>query len=150
MPYELCRHVKANGRRCQSPTLTDSFWCYFHARLHSRHRDLRSAKPSCTPTALTIPPIEDRESIQVALSLVIGAIASGHIDEKRAATILRGLQIACRNLGGDGYLMTEPYASSIVRSFQPTADGLNLAPRRMDDNSAPPKLSVPDPPLDPK
>jgi hypothetical protein len=143
MPYELCRHVKANGRRCQSPCLSDKNWCFFHARLHFRHRSFREAKPQNSPTPLIMPVIEDRESIQVAASLVVAALASGHIDDKRAAAILRALQLASRNLAGGVEIAPKP--DWIVRSYVPTLDGLELAARTMSDSSTPPKLEPRDP-----
>jgi hypothetical protein len=145
MPYEFCRHVKTNGRRCQSPCLTDQFWCFFHARLHFRHRSLRTVKPAHTPSPLVLPVIEDRESIQVAASLIVGGLATGHLDDKRAASLLRALQIASRNLVGD--VVIAPNPDWIVRSYVPTLDGNELAPRRMSDNSTPPPFEPRDPEL---
>ena len=34
----LCAHVKTNGTQCQSPAMSDSYFCYFHERLHQRHK----------------------------------------------------------------------------------------------------------------
>jgi hypothetical protein len=28
MQYELCRHVKTNGRQCQAAALAGGIWCY--------------------------------------------------------------------------------------------------------------------------
>ncbi len=36
MRYLLCRHIKTNGVQCQSPSLADAQYCFFHARLHTR------------------------------------------------------------------------------------------------------------------
>jgi len=33
--YQLCRHIKTNGQRCQSPALLGSAFCYFHSRVHT-------------------------------------------------------------------------------------------------------------------
>ena len=86
MPVTTCRHIKTNGKRRQSPTLGLSAFCYFHSRLHRRHRHLletSSALPvfvtnptthgqalpeSAPPIELELPPIEDAESIQVSIS----------------------------------------------------------------------------------
>ena len=40
MEATICRHIKTNGRRCKSPSLGLSALCYFHSRLHRRHRNL--------------------------------------------------------------------------------------------------------------
>ena len=36
--YAVCRHLKTNGRRCQSPALTGGALCFFHRNLHQTHR----------------------------------------------------------------------------------------------------------------
>ncbi len=137
MPYELCRHIKSNGQRCHSPAASGEDWCFFHARLHFRHRAIRSANPKIEVNKLYLPPIEDRESIQVAASLLVAALSTGHLDEKRATAILRALQLASKNLSE--FPITEPRPESIVSSYQPTLDGIELAPRLMSDRSTPPE-----------
>jgi hypothetical protein len=145
MPYELCRQIKTNGRRCQSPALTGENWCFFHHRLHFRRRALRTpspGKPAINRTLL-IPPVEDREAVQVALSLVIEGVASGQIDEKLARVLLCGLQIASRNATS-----LEPQAApaTCVQSYFPTLDGMELASRAMSDGSDPHERPDPLPP----
>ena len=136
MPYELCRHVKTNGRRCGSPALTDGMWCYFHHRLLTRHRNLNTPGTGTVPVDLKLPPLEDHESIQVALSLVADAIVTGTLPEKRAAVLLRAIGLASRNAQD---INTEPYdVDRIVRAYLLTLDGLSLSTRRMNDNSRPP------------
>jgi len=49
------------------------------------------------PLTLTFPPLEDRESIQVALSMVLSALAQKRIDAKEATPLLYGLQVASAN-----------------------------------------------------
>jgi hypothetical protein len=128
MQLALCRHIKTNGTRCKSPSLTDGTWCYFHHRLHQRHTAFR-------PTAITrgylipgqhieLAALEDRESVQVALSVVINALATGQLDIKRATALLYGLQLASNNARG---LHTEPYAADTVRAVEPSPEGLDLA-----------------------
>ena len=135
MSYELCRHIKANGKRCKAAALTSEYWCYFHSRTHFRHRNVLSSKPVTTPTPLSIPVLEDRESVQVAISLVAGAIATGHLDDKRATTLIRVLTLAQRNVGNAGDLITSPSIADAVCSFLATDDGAHIAPRRMNDDS---------------
>jgi hypothetical protein len=124
----LCRHIKTNGTRCQAPSLTDGLWCYFHHRLHQRHTAFR---PTQATRGYLIPgqhieltALEDRESVQVALSVVINALATGQLDIKRATALLYGLQLASNNARG---LHTEPYATTVVRSIEPSPEGLDLA-----------------------
>jgi hypothetical protein len=67
-------------------------FCYFHQRMI---RGVRTPPESrLNPIAL----IEDEESIQVALMEVINALMRNTIDVKRAALILRALNIAARNV----------------------------------------------------
>jgi hypothetical protein len=35
--YPECRHVRPSGEGCRAAALQGSHWCYFHARMHSRH-----------------------------------------------------------------------------------------------------------------
>ena len=128
MQLSLCRHIKTNGTRCQSPSLTDGLWCYFHHRLHQRHNNFR---PTPATRGYLIPgqhielsTLEDRESVQVALSVVINALATGQLDIKRATALLYGLQLASNNAAG---LQTKPFAPDVVRSVEPSPEGLDLA-----------------------
>jgi hypothetical protein len=132
MPYQLCRHVKSNGRRCESPALREKSWCFYHERLHSRHRSIREAKATLSETPLRIPSLEDPESIQIGLSLVVEALATGRLDDKRASVLVRALQAAARNVA---HVRNSPYYKAVVREFTPTLDGLALAPAQMSGDS---------------
>ena len=84
MQLALCRHIKTNGTRCKAPSLSDGIWCYFHHRLHQRHTAFR---PTAATRGYLIPgqhielsTLEDRESVQVALSVVINALATGQLE----------------------------------------------------------------------
>jgi hypothetical protein len=97
MQYELCRHIKANGIQCKAPSLTGEEWCYFHNRLHQRHSHYRHTAATrgylLPGQHIQLTALEDRESVQVALSVVINALATGHLDTKRATALLYGLQL---------------------------------------------------------
>jgi hypothetical protein len=128
MQLALCRHIKTNGTRCQAPSLTGGLWCYFHHRLHQRHNTFR---PTAATRGYLIPgqhvelsALEDRESVQVALSVVINALATGQLDIKRATALLYGLQLASNNTRG---LQTKPFAPDVVRAIQSSPEGLDLA-----------------------
>jgi len=127
MQLTLCRHIKTNGTRCQAPSLTDGLWCYFHHRLHQRHQTFRptgAARGYLIPGQhIELTALEDRESVQVALSVVINALATGNLDIKRATALLYGLQLASNNARG---LHNEPTATS-VRTIEPSPEGLDLA-----------------------
>jgi hypothetical protein len=128
MQYELCRHIKANGIQCKAPSLTSEEWCYFHNRLHQRHSSFRHTAATrgylIPGQHIQLTALEDRESVQVALSVVINALATGHLDTRRATALLYGLQLAATN---SSRIQSEPYAPSVVRSLHSTPDGLDLA-----------------------
>ena len=114
-----CRHMHVMGRRCGSPALSGQPYCYFHARSRTRHfppdtmptvihplnpdDDQRQRDPMIaqyfagthsTPFIFDFPTIEDRESIQVAASMIIAALGRDLVGPKRAASMLYALQVA--------------------------------------------------------
>lgn len=119
MATRFCRHIKTNGERCASPSLSTGAFCYFHTDSEKRHKRMRPrpdtvqtvlhpmtlqdgaqrnpilAQP--VPLAFELPVLEDRHSIQLALSLLIAAVARNEVDSRRAALLLYGLQIASAN-----------------------------------------------------
>jgi hypothetical protein len=128
MELTLCRHIKTNGTRCKSPSITDGLWCYFHHRLHQRHSNYRQTEATrgylIPGQHVELTTLEDRESVQVALSVVINALATGKLETKRAVALLYGLQLASNNARG---LSTEPFAPNVIRTVQPSPEGLDLA-----------------------
>ena len=143
METVICRHIKTNGRRCKSPSLGLSAFCYFHSRLHRRHKNLLENAPALLennsnptssatgqpqylpdPLELELPPLEDAESIQVSISLLVAALARNRIDSKRAAVLLYGLQLASSNARS---IIIEPATTSIVRNLARTKSGIDLA-----------------------
>lgn len=124
----LCRHIKTNGLQCRAVALAESNFCYFHHRLHARQTNYR-------PNDLTRPyfeagrdielgAIEDRESVQFALSVVINAIATNRIDTRRATALLYGLQLASYNAVN---INIAPDTPDVVRTMESQPDGLDLA-----------------------
>jgi hypothetical protein len=128
MQLALCRHIKTNGTRCKAPSLTEGLWCYFHHRLHQRHTTFRPTAATCgyliPGQHIELSALEDRESVQVALSVVINALATGQLDIKRATALLYGLQLASNNAAT---LQTRPFAPEVVRSVESSPEGLDLA-----------------------
>jgi hypothetical protein len=96
-----CRYIKTNGLVCKSPSLNKSAYCYFHKKLHDRYMVYRSRQTSTPGSAagapLAISALEDTESVQLALSVVINALAAGDLDPQRARALLYGLQLAASN-----------------------------------------------------
>jgi hypothetical protein len=128
MQYALCRHIKTNGTQCEAPSLSDGQWCFFHSRLHQRHSRFRPIEVA-SDSVLRAQPVhlsalEDRESVQVALSVVINALASGQMESRQATALLYGLQIASSNLAR---MNSNPSPAKVVLSAEPTTDGQYLA-----------------------
>ena len=86
---------------------------------HSHHPRISPARPG-----IELTPLEDRESIQVALSVVINALATGNLESKRATALLYGLQIASAN---SAKLHWKQLDTNLVRTAETTSDGIDLA-----------------------
>ena len=128
MQYPICRHIKTNGLQCQAPALNEAPYCYFHTRLHQRHRGFRyseATRPYLIPGQhIELSPLEDRESVQLAISVVVNALATGQLETRRASAILYGLQLAGYNAAR---LNTNPYSPDVVLTVEPSPEGLDLA-----------------------
>ena len=128
MKLDLCRHIKTNGLRCQSPAVRQTVYCYFHTRLHQRHAAFRpqgdAARYIIPGQHIQLVALEDRESVQIALSVVINALATGQLETSRATAILYGLQLASSN---SARLNTQPYAPDVVQTIDSSPEGLDLA-----------------------
>ena len=153
MKTSICRHIKTNGIRCKSPNLIGDTFCYFHARLFERQGSLihnhspincgtATYQPEIPPLELDLPILEDAESIQVSITLLVAALARNRIDSKRAAVLLYGLQLAATNVKAT---TLEPYAANVVRSIVESSFGTDLA----SEDSAPTRMPPPMPALPP-
>ncbi|HKO20755.1 MAG TPA: hypothetical protein VJU82_17910 [Acidobacteriaceae bacterium] len=158
----ICRHLKTNGLRCQSPALNGEPFCYFHVRLHKHHPapltahqivDARNrayegyeealigggedpmliARAYPTQNEFNFPPLEDAESIQLAASMLFHAIAQGHIHLRRARLLRDMLRVAAMSCR-----LNKPNpetATVAVREIDHTSEGLAIA--RADASSSP-------------
>src|SRR5215470_14844970 len=82
-----CMYVKPDGLRCGSPRLKAGELCYTHQRME-RARSLR----------LRMPPLEDGNSIQVAIMEIDRGLLDHQITSKDAGLLFYSLQIATANL----------------------------------------------------
>ncbi len=129
MLYPLCRHIRTNGTQCGSPALTNQTHCFYHTRLHQKHRNVAKPVQQVSSASKTVHPIElglldDAESIQVALSQIINAVATGQIESRLATTLLYGLQMASNNLAR---LPIHTSPSRVIRVVERTPEGQDLA-----------------------
>jgi hypothetical protein len=120
-PY--CRHIHTSGRQCKVFAVRGQSVCYHHHASRLRHKNLGRPDASAVikthnldiaqldsnplvaeyyglvkgPFLLDFPPIEDRDSIQLALSMMLTALGQDRLDPKRASVMLYNLQIASAN-----------------------------------------------------
>ncbi|MEG9433105.1 hypothetical protein [Terriglobus sp. ADX1] len=145
--YRICRHIRSNGDRCQSPRLLKADFCYFHNRLHQQHRSaiapqrssevmlpvldksgtLVGMEPAPTQT-LDLGPLEDRTSVQMAISTVLNALAAGRLEQSRATALLYGLQLASTNCVSRRF--DHSYAVEPVSEVEVTPEGNMIAPEQ--------------------
>jgi hypothetical protein len=93
MSLPVCQHIKSNGLLCRSFALSGQRYCYFHRQQHDFRRH-----PSAKPPIFELPPLEDANSIQLAVMEVCRALLEDRIDQRRAGLLLYALQIASSNL----------------------------------------------------
>jgi len=120
--YPICRHIRTDGHRCQSPALDGATTCYYHRKLRRTHRPASGPGFAMThlrpetiqylsesgqtefainrppPRALNFPPLEDAESVQIAISVLFSAIAAGQVESLLARNLLYALQLASFNV----------------------------------------------------
>ena len=148
--YPICRHIKTNGHRCQSPAVTGSGLCYFHRTIRRTHdaactskigplrpetvqylleNGQRPAQFAASP-ACNFPPLEDPEAIQLSISLLFAAIAAGQVEPGLARTLLYALQVASWNVRALAPAQaTGEDFSTLARRVVRTRDGHSLAAR---------------------
>jgi hypothetical protein len=121
--YKECRHIMPDGSKCESPALKDMPYCYYHDRLHrSGSRQKSSAK-----NGIELQPLEDRSSIQLAISRVICALADGRLDASRAGQLFYGFQVAAQFAS----IIPKSAAGDSVDSLTRTRDGQELGPEKI-------------------
>ncbi len=111
-PVPTCQQVRTNGTLCGSPRLKEGLFCYFHQRDQQRLHNLRQARTVKLSTkvpgrddmdaeileSLSLPVLEDADAVQVAMTTVLRAFASNHIDPRRAGIMVYGLAVAASNV----------------------------------------------------
>ena len=93
-----CEYLKPNGEFCGSPALRGRDYCYWHLTSVARRLRAEKQEATCDPTPLELPPLEDANSIQLAIMMVMDAIVHDRIGHRKAAQLLYALQLASCNL----------------------------------------------------
>lgn len=122
-----CRHILASGIRCRAICLRHEEFCYFHH--HARVPIRNPAERKSRRAAFTLPFVEDRASIQVAIAQTLCRIALNQVDPRRAGLLLYGLQIAALNLPRQRESAPDQPAEVAVQEFVEDPNHGYLAPR---------------------
>src|SRR5208283_3728774 len=99
MKTRTCYYVKPNGLFCGSLALKGRDYCHFH--LCYAGRRVRADQQDATsdgPVLLDLPPLEDANSIQIAVMQVMDAVLRRRISPRVSGQLLYALQIASSNL----------------------------------------------------
>jgi hypothetical protein len=114
--YLVCRHIKPNGLRCQSPAMKGHAFCYFHSQSHRATR-------IGSMDNLYLPVAENPAAIQLAISQTIQAHLASRITAKQAGLLLYGLAVAASTLKRKPEPLSDP-----VRTAGQSDEGDDLAP----------------------
>lgn len=143
-----CHYVKTDGRRCGSPSLKTNRYCYFHYEVHRAVGNF------------DIPPLEDGNAIQLALTDLARAIVEQRIELKPAALLAYILQTASANLKQvhlgvfpDRMITELPDQDPYARGLYPEPGERNRDPEAVSassaqTSSAPSAFQASDPPDD--
>jgi hypothetical protein len=111
-----CAHIYADGTRCRGPRMRSGKQCYAHEQMEaSRTQKLR------------LPPLEDSNSVVLAVMEIQRALLDGLISEKTAGLLLYSLQIGACAVPHVTFRDTEP--NEMVRE-QPALSSRPSATRR--------------------
>jgi len=91
-----CQHIKVNGTQCGSPALRNEKHCHFHNLWFQKQLDVNKYVPE--RLAITLPTLEDANSVQLGLTEVMRLLIHNLLDHRTAALLLRALRTAAINL----------------------------------------------------
>lgn len=130
--YNECQHVRPSGAKCKAVAIRGHRYCYFHFQSRRSPSGLTPAAelanggpaPATVAATLTMPLLEDRSAVQVALTQILSALAANQIDNRRAGLLLYGLQIASANCVEHDKIVER----SSVRELEITPEGEEIGP----------------------
>jgi len=94
MSPRTCSHIKSNGSKCGSPALKYHSLCFFHHQWQKRRLTRNYSDMKEGWTTMTLPPLETKASIILAISEIQANLLTGAIDNHMARTLLYGIQLA--------------------------------------------------------
>jgi hypothetical protein len=93
-----CEYTKPNGTFCGSPALRGRDYCHWYLTFVAGRLRMQKQAATCDPTPVELPPLEDANSIQLAIMTVMDAILHDRVGPKKGNQLLYGLQLASNNL----------------------------------------------------
>jgi hypothetical protein len=90
-PQLRCTHLHHSGKPCGSFALRGERFCYHH---HPSRPPARNSRQSSRTQPFSLPVLDSRLAVQIALAEVAIRIADNTLDTKRAALLLQCLQTA--------------------------------------------------------
>jgi hypothetical protein len=102
-----CQHLKVNGTQCGSPALRNKRYCFFHKEWREKRLQI-NANIRRERAGVTLPVLEDANSIQVALMQVMRLLITQQIEHKTAGLLLYALQTASSNLARISFEPAQP------------------------------------------
>ncbi len=132
-----CRHIFAEGHRCRALSLRASLaapahFCYAHhiARNPLPARNSTQETFINPDAAFVLPPLEDRASIQFAISELARRVAANQLDMERAKFLLRCCRHATANLPKEPRLSkaSDPFEEEEEDDPAPLVEAYELDP----------------------
>jgi hypothetical protein len=105
-----CQHIKVNGTQCGSPAVRAQRFCYFHNQFRQKQLQINSNIQQ-QRWKITLPLLEDANSIQMGLVQVMRLLVTQQIDHRTAALMLYALRTASANLK---HTLFEPEPTRVV------------------------------------
>src|SRR5208283_199630 len=93
-----CEYLKPNGEFCGSPALRGRDYCHWHLTCVARRLSAEKQEATQDRTPLELPPLEDANSVQLAVMMVIDAMLHNRVSPRMSGHLLYALQIASSNL----------------------------------------------------
>jgi len=93
-----CEYIKPNGNFCGSPALRGRDYCHWHLVCIARRLRAEKQEATADTTPLELPPLEDANSVQLAIMMVIDAMLHNRIGPRMSGQLLYALQLASINL----------------------------------------------------
>ncbi len=97
---DRCKHRRVDGERCGAPRIKGTNLCYMHTRLE----EAKAVK-------LDLGPMEDADSIQVAIKKLQAAVIDGTLDHRQVSQLAYLIRLAAWNVTRTTMAMREEYSA---------------------------------------